>query len=405
MTGATWQGPYWRLWSASSASNVGDGIRAAAFPLIAASFSQDPLVVGGLTVAAYLPWLLFGLLGGAIVDRVDRRRLSWTVNALRALALAALMGGLAADVATVKWLYAAAFMVGVGETLADNAMLTMVPTLVPAKHLERANGRIVAAQVAGNEFVGPLLGGVLFSWAMLLPVAADGVVLGVAAILLLSLPGATGHGQGTDARTSVRDSIVEGLHFVRGQPRLRAVMMIGTGMSLADAAWFSLLVLYAEQRLVLPASAFGLLLAAGAVGGIVGGALAGRMIARSGRGAAVVGVLVATAGAQLVIAIVSNVATTAVMLAISSAAFAIWNTVSVTERHVVTPHRLLGRVNAAYRTAAIGAAPIGAIIGGLVARHFGLTAPLLAGVVPLFALAAVARATLAGVATPDERTD
>ncbi len=390
MSAITWPPPYWRLWSASTAANMGDGVRAAAFPLIAATFSRDPLVVGGLTVAAYLPWLTFGLVGGAVVDRVDRRRLSWTVNAVRTAALAALVVGLASGTANVAWLYAVAFVVGTGETLADNAVLTMLPTLVPTEQLDRANGRLVSAQVAGNEFVGPLLGSVLFSYALLLPVAVDGAALGVATALLLSLPAMSGPAPAVGTRRSVRDSIVEGVKFVRRHRRLRAVVLIGAGLSMADAAWFSLLVLYSEEVLRLEPAAFGALLAVGALGGILGGVLAGRCIARYGRAAAAASALAATAAAQVAIAVTANVPLVAAMLAVTSGAFAIWNTVSATERHVVTPNELLGRVNAAYRTAAIGVAPLGVVAGGLVARGFGLRAPLLIGVVPLLALAALA---------------
>jgi MFS family permease len=385
-----WRGAYWRLWSASTAANVGDGIRAAAFPLIAATFSRDPLVVGGLTAAAYLPWLLFGLLGGAVVDRVDRRRLSWTVNAVRALALCALVLGLATGVANVAWLYAAAFVVGIGETLADNAVLTMLPTLVPSEHLDTANGRLVSAQVAGNEFIGPLLGSLLFSYALLLPVAVDAATLGVAAVLLLSLPLASGRAPSTARETGVRNSIREGIRFVRSQPRLRAVVAIGTGVSMADAAWFSILVLYAVETLRLEAGTFGVLLAVGAIGGVLGGVVAGRITRRLGRAPAAAAALAATALAQLVIGVSATVVPVAVMLAVSSAAFAIWNTISVTERHIVTPNALLGRVNATYRTAVVGVAPVGAVLGGLLARQLGLRAPLLAGVVPLLLLAVLA---------------
>lgn len=399
MATTTWQGPYWRLWSASTATNVGDGIRAAAFPLVAVTFSRDPLVVSGLTVAAYLPWLLFGLIGGAIVDRVDRRRLSWTVNAARAVTLAVLVAGLATDVATVWWLYLVAFIVGIGETLADNATLAMVPSLVPSDQLETANGRLVSAQVAGNEFIGPLLGSLLFSVALLLPVVADGLAMGVAAVLLLTLPTVAPSRQAGDGLVRMRASIVEGLQFVREQPRLRLVLVIGATLSIADAAWFSLLVLLAEQRLDLPSSGFGLLLAIGAVGGILGGMVAGAVIRRVTGGTATAVALTSTAIAQLVIALSTHVVVVGVMLAVTSGAFALWNTVSVTERQRRTPDWMLGRVNATYRTAALGAAPVGAVIGGLVARSLGVTAPLLMGVVPLLLLAVLAGRRLQPVET------
>ena len=390
MAGAVAWSPFGRLWSAAAAANVGDGIRAAAFPLIAVTFTQDPLVVSGLAAAATLPWLLFGLLGGAVVDRVDRRRLAWTVNAARAVVLGGLLVALAADIATVSWLYVAAFVIGIGETLADTAVVSVVPALVPRDELERANGRLVSAEVAGNEFVGPLLGSLLFSAALLLPVAVDAASLAVAAALLFSLP-ATGPPP-AHSRTPVRlgSSVAEGLRVVWRRPRLRAVVGIGAALSFADAAWFSLLVLYAVKTLGLPKEAFGALLAAGALGGVLGGLAAGAITRRVGKGAAAATALILTAVAQLVFATGTVIAVAASMLALSSGAFAIWNTVSATERQVDIPDQLLGRVNATYRTLAIGAAPLGALVGGLLARQLGLTAPLLAGVAPLLLLALLA---------------
>ncbi len=119
-------GPFGRLWIASAVSNLGDGVTLVAAPLLAAALTRDPLAIAGLTVAQRLPWLLFSLLTGALADLVDRRRAVRAANALWTLALAVLAGTVALGVVTLPVLYAAFFVLGVAETLFDNAAAALL---------------------------------------------------------------------------------------------------------------------------------------------------------------------------------------------------------------------------------------------------------------------------------------
>lgn len=376
---------YRRLWSATMLANLGDGVRNAALPLLAAALTSDPVWVAGVAVAANLPWLLCGLIAGAVVDRVDRRRLMVTVDAARMAALGTLIVAVALDAASLPLLYVVAFACGVGETLRDTAASTLVPDLVPPGEYDRANGRLVNAEVAGNELIGPPLGGFLFGVAMILPFAANNGMLAVAALLILALPGVAVPAR-TPAGSTIRADIGAGLRWLARHRRLRAVTLLGAVFAFTDAAWFAILVLYVGEILGLPPAAYGVLLAAGAVGGLAGGGTAAWLLRKAGRTVTMAGALVVAAVAQVVLGLTAVPVLAAVALAGGSFAFGVWNVAAVTLRQQVTPARLLGRVTSAYRTLAMGAVPVGALLGGLLAEWQGLRAPLLAGV-PVLLLA------------------
>lgn len=188
MTTLASAGPYRRLWSATLLSNLGDGIRSAAFPLLAAALTRDPIMISGVAVAGQAPGLLLSLTAGSLADRFDRRRLIITVDAVRLVLLAGLIALIAGGWATISVLYAVVFVSGVAEVFRDTSAGTLVPSIVPADHLDRANGRLVTAEIAGNEFVGPPLGGYLFGIALVLPFAVNGGTLAIAVALVAGIP-------------------------------------------------------------------------------------------------------------------------------------------------------------------------------------------------------------------------
>jgi len=186
-------GRYWRLWSASTASALGDGLRRVALPLLAVHLSTDPRQVALVADAGTLPWLVFGLPVGALFDRWDRRRTVWVVDLLRTLTVAVLAGAAAAGALSVALLAGVTFVLGTGEIFAESAALALVPQLVASFQLERANGRLQAGEVTAGQFAGQGLGGVLFAVALALPFALDAATFLLSAALvfiLRTLPGA-----------------------------------------------------------------------------------------------------------------------------------------------------------------------------------------------------------------------
>ncbi|WP_436762719.1 MFS transporter [Streptosporangium sp. V21-05] len=379
---ATSLGPaYHRLWLATALSNLGDGIRMAALPLLAAVMSSDPVVVAGVAVAGQSPWLIFGLFAGAVVDRYDQRRLTVLVDVARVLLLLVLVVSLAFGVANIAVVYAVAFACGVGETLRDTATATLLPPLVSDEDLDRANGGLVNAEVAGNELVGPPLGGYLFGVALVLPFAVNGSALALAAALVFSLPNvfARKAASFTSKRQMAADTRA-GLRWLARHRRLRTLVVLGALFALMDSVWFPIFVLYVDQTLGLPAWAYGGLLGVGAVGGLAGGYLAARLTNSLGSTTVLTSCLVCAAVGQLMLGLTTSAPVAAAGLVMTSGAFGVWAVAARTLRQRLTPPELLGRISSASMTVVMGAAPLGALAGGLIAAGWGLTAPILVGI-------------------------
>src|ERR687887_494674 len=158
---------YRKLWTATALSPLGDGMYLVALPLLAAQLTRDPLAVSVVTFASWLPWLLVALLSGALVDRWDRRRVLWTVDLGRCVLVGALTLVVLSGRASIWLLATIGFLLGVGQTLFDSAVLAIIPALVSRDRgrLERANGRLGAVMTTGQQLVGPPAGGVGFRLA------------------------------------------------------------------------------------------------------------------------------------------------------------------------------------------------------------------------------------------------
>jgi predicted MFS family arabinose efflux permease len=267
--------------------------------------------------------------------------------------------------------------------------------LVPDHRLESANARLLAANTLANEFIGPPLGSVLFAVAVALPFAIDSATLAIAAAILLSLRGTFRADVGVEEEhASLWRQIGEGLRWLRRHRLLRGVAIATLIWASVDAAWFSIFVLYVLRALRGNEAAFGLLLAAGGVGALLGSAITPQLVAWRGRLPTLFGSLVMAAVAQAGLALTSSLGTAAGLLGLSSASFVAWNVVSLSMRQALVPDRLLGRVSSAFRMAGVGGEALGAVLGGVLAAAYGVRAPLVVGVPVLLALALVSARTL-----------
>jgi MFS family permease len=382
---------YHKLWSASAVSNFGDGLDSAALPLLAALITRDPMLFAGVAVANKLPWLLFGLQAGAIVDRVDRKRLMSVVNAIRFVVMATLGIAVLGDWATISLLYVVAFALGIGETLYDNAAQAMMPALVRRDQLETANGRLFGVEIVNNQFVGPPIGGFLFGIAAALPILIDAGTYAISALIILTIPGAYAARRGPDVVTAVkrrmRTEVAEGLAWLWRHRLLRTLaLMLGLMNGLGSAA-FAIFGLYALDILGVSEFGFGVLLTAFAVGSLAGSIVAGRLANRIGRGPALIGSVVVMGSMLIGQGLTSSPYVFGALSAASGVAVVLWNVVTVSFRQAIIPDELLGRVNSVYRFLGWGSMPIGALLGGVIAGALGLRAPfIIAGALQLVAL-------------------
>jgi MFS family permease len=370
---------YRRWWSASALSSIGAGMYDAALPLLAAALTSEPALVAGVAVALELPWLVFGLFAGAIVDRVDTRRLVAAVNVVSCLLVGGLATAVAFDRAGLPLVYVVALACGTGATLTGTATSTMVPRLVATSQLDLANGRLITATSAGAEMLGPPAGGYLFGLAAALPFAVHSSTAAIAAALVFGLPRMFAPAPPAVRPRILRD-VVAGARWLVRHKTLRAVTGLSVVFALTDSAWFAIMVLYVTEVLELPSAAYGLLVGIGGIGGLAGGLAAARL-ARTIRpvGRLLVSLLLGAGVAQAVLGLSADPIVTTVALSVSSFAFGVWNVVSVTLRQTLAPADHLGRVTSADRTAIMGASPLGALLGGLAAGAFGIRAPFLLG--------------------------
>lgn len=369
------------LWTAATLSNVGDGVVVPAFALLAASLTRDPLLVSAVTAALWLPWLVVAPVSGALSDRWDRRRTMVWVDAVRFLILAVLGTAVLAEVASIWLLIVVAFLIGAAETAFDTSAEAIVPMVVsrdPAR-LERANGWLQASEAVSNRLVGPPLGGALFGVAASVPFLIDAVTFGLASMVVSRLPGRYPPAETPDVRQTLRVAVTEGIRWLWDNRILRAIALGAAVGNFAIVAADAILVLFAQDVLGLGAAAYGLLLAAGAVGGLLGSLAATRFAGRMTPQNLLPATFLVAGLAQAAIGLTSNPYVVAALFAAVSLV-AVWVSVLIRAlRQQLVPDRLLGRVVGAQRMIAFGALPLGALAGGAIGRSFGLAAPFLFG--------------------------
>ena len=365
-----------KLWTASTVSFLGDGVTLAAGPLLAASVTRDPVLVSGVAVAQQLPWLLFSLPGGALVDRLDRRRVMWVSDAVRCATVGLLGLAVLLDLANLPVLYAAFFVLGAATVPFSAASTSILPSLVTREDLAGANGRLFGAQVVAGEMAGPPLGGFLFASSAALPFLLDAGSFAAASAMVLAMGGSfrARRPRGTP-RTTLRAEIAEGFAWLWEHRLLRTLAMALGVMNLTSSATTAILVLFAGERLGLGPVGYGVLLSSLAVGGVLG-ALSGERIAGwLGAGTTMRAGLLIEASTSAVIALWQDVYVVGTMLALFGFHALAWNVVTISLRQELVPDGLLGRVNSSYRLLGMGGAAAGALLGGLLAKGFGLAAP------------------------------
>ncbi|MBV9040764.1 MAG: MFS transporter [Acidimicrobiia bacterium] len=380
---------YRRLWAAAGISTLGDGAREAALPLLAASLTRDPGTVAAVAFAGRLPWLLFSLISGALVDRADRRRVMWMVDSGRAVVMIGLAAAVLFDATSIPLLVVVAFVLGTGETLFDNAAQSFLPSVVARDQLEEANSRLYVAQVSSLEFVGPPLGSLLFAAAMAAPFFLDAGSFVAAAALVLGIRTTQRSPRPAAERRRLSSEIGEGLRWLWRHRLLRTLALMLGLWNLLTTASGAVFVLFATEDLHVSTAGFGLLFSAGAVGSILGSVVATRVIRGVGAGRALQTAVVVSGAAYFVVALTSNAYLVGVMGAIGGFLSVVWNVITVSLRQAVIPDELLGRVNSVYRFLGWGMMPIGAALGGVVASAFGLRATYSIGGAVLLAMALV----------------
>jgi MFS family permease len=357
---------FWRLYAASGVANLADGVNRVALPLLAATLTRDPVLVAGLTSLAFLPWLLFALPAGAVVDRVDRKRAMAAANGVRALALGGLAATVVTGTASLVVLYLVAFVVGAAETVYDSAARAMLPQVVGRDQLDRGNGLLTTVEEASQGFIGAPLGSVLFALAAAAPLLSTAGGFLLAAVLVLSIAGVHRPARIGDP-TTIRRDVAEGVRWLWRHSFLRGLTLVSASTSLVQSTTTGVLVLFALEDLGVGEAGYGLLLTAGGVGAVVGGLTAAPLTGRIGRTATLVSGAVLSALTTAAVALTSNAVVAGVLFAVGTVGILFWNVLTMSLRQALIPEELFGRVQGGYRTLVWGGIPLGALLGGVLA--------------------------------------
>ncbi|GAB2450300.1 MFS transporter [Nocardioides hungaricus] len=362
------------LLASSWVSNLGDGIAIAAGPLLVASLTHDPILVASAALLQWLPPLVLGLLAGALADRLDRRLIIVTVNLLRAAVLALLTLVVATGLVEIWIVLLAMFLLGTAEVFADNTAATLMPMLVHRDDLAVANSRLTTGFITVNQLAGPPIGAALFAAGHAVPFAAQAAVVALGAVLIsrVVLPP---HRREIAPETHLRHDIAEAFRWTLRNAAVRTLVMTIFVFNITFGAAWSVLVLYATQRLGMGPVGFGLLTTVSAVGGLLG-TLSYPWITRHVSLGNLMRIgLVFETFTMLSLAITTRAWVAMCIFFVFGAHAFIWGTTSLTVRQRAVPAELQGRVGSVNLVGVYGGLVIGSGIGGVIARQWGVTAP------------------------------
>lgn len=374
---------YWRIWAATGLSNLGDGISLVAMPLLAASFTQDPITIAGVGLFTPLAKIVVSLGGGVLVDRSDRRVLMVAADVFRLIAMIGFTALVISDEISFAVVYAVVFILAVGEFLYDTAATAVVRDIVPSSRLTTANGWLYAAEDGAQDLVAPPLGAMLFVLAAWVPFAFDAGTFAISALIVLSVRGRF-KAERIGPCPSVRQDLREGFGFIGRSTFFRSAMVVWMVLGAALGLALATLVLFVLDTLGSEEIGFAAVVTAGAVGIVLGNLLTGRLERALGAGnvlvaaVAVGGVALLATGASPVLVVAAGAQ------ALWGLGFALANTQMVSLRQRLVPDELLGRVTGVFGLMSSIGMVVGVMAGGLL-THLGTPrVPLLvAGVVQI----------------------
>jgi MFS family permease len=389
---------FWTFWSGQTVSNLGSSFTAFALPLLVYKLTGSALNLGIATAAYFVPYLLFGIVIGAFVDRLDRKRLMILSDFGRAGAIATIPLLATAGALEVWWVYGVSFVVATMTIAFDAAEFAAVPSLVHHDDLVTANGRIMASY-QGASVVGPLAAGGLVALVPIETVLLVDAASFLVSAAALALVRASFNPASEPERKHILRDVAEGLRFVLGHPVLRNISAMMALINFASITTWTQLVLFAKDRLDATDSQVGVLYSAGSLGIVALSLAAGRIRKRLPFSTAALGALMLMGLLTVVLAAVTEF-WLAVPVWASIAGLGLFFNINTTSlRQAITPPHLLGRVMSIAGVLAWSANPLGALAGGWAIERTGSVALVYAAVgVIVFLIAFLFRFTALGSA-------
>jgi MFS family permease len=354
--------------------NLGDGALLAAGPLLVTTVTREPFAVAMAVFLQQLPWVVLGVPAGALIDRVDRRRLSVVVNLARAVVLAVLAFTVMTGTVNLAVILIAMFLIGTAEAFADIASSALVATRVPKEHLGVANARWSGTAIFTNQLAGPPLGALLFAAGMALPFALDAICALAGAALIARIAPWKAPTTAAPA-THIRREIWEGMRWLWRHPPVRTLALTIFAFNVTFGAAMSVFVLLAKERLGLDDVGFGLLITVGAIGGLIGSTGYPWLERRFSLATLMRAGLLLETATHLVLAMTTSALIAAATMTLFGIHAVVWGTTSTTVRQRAVPGSLMGRVTSVYMLGNVGGSALGSVVGGVLAQQFGITAP------------------------------
>ncbi|MGH3191299.1 MAG: MFS transporter [Streptosporangiaceae bacterium] len=383
-----------KLWTASTTSALGSGLATIAAPLFVAAHTRNPLIVSATAGVAWLPWLLFALPGGVLVDRVDRRRLMVVIDWVRVAAMLVLAVALLAGWSSIVLLDAVLFVINTGEVVFRSASQAMVSAVVPRARLERANGWLIGGTTLMQQMIAGPLAGFLFTVAACVPFFVNAGTYAASAVLVGLVAGvyraaARPEASGGSRSVRIRAELGEGFRWLIHQRVLRTMTFLIGLLNLTLTAATAVLVLLVKERLHLGSVGYGTLFACEAAGALLGAAFGDWLVRKVTATWTIRTGLLVEAGLHLTLAVSRSAYVVGFMLFVFGVHAALWTIVGTSLRQRLTPPEMLGRVASTSLFIAAGGNCIGAVLGGVIASGFGITAPYWAGFVVAVIVSAV----------------
>ena len=357
------------LWSAQLVSTLGSATSSVVYPLLILALTRSPAAAGIASALRVVPYLLFALPVGALIDRWDRKRVMILCDVGRLLAVACIPLALWFDVLALWQIYAVSFVEGSLFVFFNLAEVAALPRVVPAAMLPAATAQNHAA-FDGAQVAGPSIGTLLFqTLGRAAPFVADALSYLVSAVSL-SLIRSSFRGEAPPAAGSLRSQIAEGFRWLWGQPLIRTMAFITGGVNFAYAAT-PLLMIVLAKRLGASDIDIGMMFTIGGLGGVVGSLLGGRVQRRFSFGEVIVFVVCAQALLFPLYLAAPSVMLLGVVYAAIYVMAPVYNVVQFSYRVALIPDALQGRVNSIFRLLAFGFHPLGAAVCGLLLEYVG----------------------------------
>jgi MFS family permease len=384
-------GDFGRFWLGQTISNLGSSFTFFALPLLVFKLTGSPINLGLTIACEFVPYLLFGLVIGAWVDRVDRKRLMVATDLARAVVIATIPLLAAVDALSVGWVYAVAFASATLTIAFDAAEFAAIPSLVASgDDLVSANGRVQASYSAA-QIAGPLLAGLLITVApvqQVLWVDAASFLISAGTLLAITTAFNATRPEGEERR-AIRREVVDGLRYVLGHPVLRNISAMMALINLVSATVYAQLVIFAKHQLDASDSRVALLYSAGSAGVVLLSLAAGPVRRRLSFSVAALGALLIDGLLTMVLAATSWYWAALGLWAAISGLGIFFNINTGSLRQQIVPNHLLGRVMSIAGVLAWSAIPVGALVGGWAVERTGSVALVYGVIGALVALLAL----------------